>query len=411
MQMRKTTITLAALLYCTFLFWPWATSSSTPSETGLDPERLARLNARMKSLVDRGLIAGAVTLVARHGVVASVAAVGYQEIESKRPMRTDSIFQIMSMTKPITSVAIMILVEEGKLGLTDPVEKYLPEFRDLNVVIDANQKKQPTLKKASRPITIRDLLTHTSGMPNLPAKPYDEVYRRMNLSLADAVTTFSQQPLEFEPGTKVLYSNPGIATVGRIIEVVSGQPYEEFVDNHILKPLGMVDSFFFPPDEKIPRIAMLYQIENGKLQRSKMSLGGDPSLYRKGARYPAPEFGMYSTARDLFAFYQMMLAGGTYRNIRILSRPSVEVMTTLQTGDMEEGERSGMGYGLAWMLVRESLGSLSLKSVGTYGHIGAFGTAGWVDPHRDLIGLLLLQGGGSDERNTFMAMAEAAVTD
>ena len=140
-------------------------------------------------------------------------------------------------------------------------------------------------------------------------------------------------------------------------------------------------------------------------------LGGDPTQYRKGARYPAPEFGMYSTASDLFAFYQMMLNGGTYNGARILSRPAVEVMTTLQTGDLEEGGPSGMGYGLGWMVVRNALGSLGLKSVGAYGHIGALGTAGWVDPKRDLVGILLIQGGATDERNTFMTMAEAAIVD
>src|SRR5713101_9012357 len=178
----------------------------------------------MKEFVNSSTIAGAVTLVARHGVVVSLKAVGYQDLETKTPMRADSIFQIRSMTKPITAVGIMILLEEGRLLLSDPVEKYVPEFRDQFVVDKREGEKVLTTKKPSRPITIIDLLTHTSGMPN-----WGPAADKPRKTLAEHVVIVPQDPLEFEPGTKFLYSDAGFDTLGRIIEVASGQPYEKFI--------------------------------------------------------------------------------------------------------------------------------------------------------------------------------------
>jgi len=204
------------------------------------------------------------------------------------------------------------------------------------------------------------------------------------------VALFAQQPLEFEPSSRWRYSNPGIAVLGRIIEVVSGQPYEKFQQERIFKLLGMKDSFFFPPVDKLGRIAMVYRLEKGKLVRAGGDiLGGDPALYRKGAKFPAPEFGLYSTASDLAAFYQMALNGGTYKGARLLSRASVEVMTALHTGALEPAAFTpGVGYGLAWTVVRAALGTLQLQSIGAYGH-----------------------GGARDESNAFKQMAAAAIVD
>jgi CubicO group peptidase (beta-lactamase class C family) len=384
-------------------------------KAGMDPERLARIPARMKAFVDKGTIPGAVTLVARHGAIASLEAVGYQELEKKRPMRTDSIFQIMSMTKPVTAAGIMMLMEEGRLALSDPVEKHLPEFRGMWVIESRDGNRARTLRRPARPITIRDLLTHTSGMAGGPPAGIRELLSKLDRTLAEAVAIYSQQPLEFEPGTKWLYSNPGIATLGRIIEVVSVQPYEKFMEERIFKPLGMKDSFFYPPADKLDRIAMVYKLEDGRLKPAgPETLAGDPWLYRKGAKYPCPECGLYSTASDLAAFYQMTLNRGTYHGRRLLAQPSVEVMTALHTGDLPAGHLAGMGYGLAWAVVREPLGTLQLQSIGTYGHGGAFGTQGWVDPKKDLIGVFMIgisSGGGADERNAFMSMAAAAITE
>lgn len=378
----------------------------------MDPQRLGRIPARMKAFVDQDFIAGAVTLVARHGAVASLEAVGWQDIEAKKPMRTDSIFQVMSMTKPFTSVAIMILVEEGKIALTDPVEKHLPEFRG-QMMVEGRSDKTVTLRKPSRPITIRDLLTHTSGMTG-PAASMEGLYQKMDRSLAEAVAVFAQNPLEFEPGSRWLYSNTGMATLGRIVEVKGDMPYERFLEERIFKPLGMKDSFFFPPKDKIDRIALVYEQKNGKLVRSGSEiLGGASYEYRKGAEYPGPEFALYSTAPDLAAFYEMMRSGGVANGKRLLSRAAVDVMTALHTGDLKAGHLGGTGFGLGWEITSLPEGTLAFMSPGSFGHGGAFGTHGWIDPKKDMVGVFLIQksGGTDDAKRAFMAMAAAAISE
>ncbi len=350
--------------------------------------------ARMHEFVNRHEIAGAVTLVAQHGELVAFDAVGDADREAHRPMRKDTIFQIMSMTKTVTGVGVMILAEEGKLSVGAPVSRYLPEF-------------------AGKDITLRDLMTHTSGLRQPP--DVMQLYTHLDRTLAEGVREFAKEPLEFTPGTRWKYSTAGIDVLGRIIEVVSGQPYAEFIAQRILKPLQMNDSFFFPdrvPD-KINRIAMVYRKRDGQLERSGADiLGGDPALHRKGSRYPGPGFGMYSTASDLWHFYEMMRGRGSWHGVRILSPASVEVMTMLHTGTISpSGWLVGAGYGLTWEVIKEPLGTLNFMSIGTYGHSGAFGTYGWVDPKRDVTGVFLIQreGGAAEVRDAFFAMAAAAV--
>jgi CubicO group peptidase (beta-lactamase class C family) len=373
-----------------------------------DTQKLAAIPVRMKEFVDRGELAGAVTLVASHGVIRSLNAVGWQNVEDKKPMHTDSIFQIMSMTKPFTGVGIMMLVEEGKLRITDPVEKHLPEFRGQMVVEKGSEPKKP-----SHPITVFDLMTHTSGMRSGPPDSIKNLLQEMNLTLAEAVSIYAKEPLEFQPGARWQYSNTGIATLGRIIEVVSDQPYEKFIESRILKPLGMKDSFYFPPADKIGRIALLYKSDKGKLERSGPDALGGPSYgYRKGAKYSGPEYAMFSTASDLFAFYQMMLDGGTHNGKRLLSRSSVDVMTKVHTGDLKAGHNPGMAFGLTWEVVKDPLGSFALLSPGTFGHGGAFGTHGFIDKAKDMVGVFMIQcarGPANDAKYAFMAMAESAI--
>lgn len=382
--------------FALLLLAPLLAAPPDARKAGLDPERLALIPVRMQASVDQARISGAVTLVARHGVVASLDAVGYLDLENKRPMRTDSIFQIMSMTKPVTAVAAMMLVEEGRLALDDTLDKYLPEFRPL--------------RSEARAPTVRDLMTHTSGVT---APRELNVMSTLDMTLAEAVTLYAQTPLEFQPGSRWAYSNPGIAVLGRIVEVVSGQPYERFVEERILKPLGMADTFFFPPADKTGRIALVYRSENGKLTRGGPELlGGRPDLYRKGAKYPCPECGLFSTARDVFAFHQMTLNGGTWGGRRLLSRAAVELMTTVHTGDLKAGFTPGLGWGLGFSVVRDPAGMTELFSLGSYGHGGAFGTEAFVDPKKDLIRILLLARDGAigiDERHRFFALAGAAV--
>jgi len=400
------------VLFLTRLFA--ASPALDPAKSGLDSNRLAQIPVRMKSFVDRGVAAGVVTLVARHGAVAEFDAAGYQNLETRKPMAQDTIFQIMSMTKPLTGIGIMMLMEEGKLGINDPVERRLPEFRGQMVIDNRNPDGSVVLRRPVRPITIRDLMTHTSGMLDVMPEAIKDHYQRMNLTLAEAVSIFSQQPLEFEPGTKWKYSSPGIGVLGRIIEVTSGQSYEEFMKERLFRPLEMKDSFFFPPTEKQNRIAMVYQSKDGKLiPAGDNILGGDPARLRKGARYPAPEWGLFSTAADLDAVYQMMLNGGSLQGRRYLSRASVELMTQIETGGIpNSGWVGGGGYGLTWEVIKGFPGTLLLLSPGAYGHSGAFGTQGWIDPAKDMIRIMLVQrsDGGIDElKSAFMTMAGSAI--
>src|SRR3984957_12411661 len=259
-----------------------------------DKDIAAQIPARMKHFVDQGTVAGAVTLVSQGDNVIEFDATGMADIEGNQPMKKDTIFQIMSMTKPVTAIGIMMLAEEGKLALRDPVELYLPEFKGqrvaANVGPDASRLSLP-----EHPITIRDLLTHTSGVADEPPAEIGDYQHAMNVPLDEVVKHIAKQKLLFQPGTAWSYTSGGIEVLGRIIEVVSGQKYEVFITEHFLKPLRMKDSFFYPPADKIGRIAMVYVMKDGKLVRAPGTiLGGDPSKYRKGAIFPAPAWGLYS---------------------------------------------------------------------------------------------------------------------
>ena len=367
------------------------------------------IHERMKDYVDRGSIPGAVTLVRHKGEIVSLDAVGYQDIEAKKPMTKDSIFQVMSMTKPFTGVAIMMLVEEGKIALNDAVEKLLPEFRG-QMVMDVAADGKRTLRKPTRAITVRDLMTHTSGMTG-PPDGLKELYTRMDKTLAEAVLVYSQTPLAFDPGTKWQYSNTGIATLGRIVETQSKMKFEDFLAQRIFEPLGMRDSHIFLPEAKHSRLAAVYRIgDDGKLHKSGEEILGGYSLdYRKGAKYSGPEFALYTTANDLANFYQMMLNDGVYGGKRLLSKASVKVMTMVHTGDLKAGHMPGTAFGLTWEVVNQPLGGQALLSEGTFGHGGAFGTHGFVDPKRSLVGVFLIQmsSNAADAKYSFMSIAEA----
>jgi len=392
-----------ALLGCSLALWAasnFATDKTDSEAAGMNAARLARIPARMKEYVDAGKTAGVVTLVVRHGHLASLDAVGYRELESKAPMRTDTIFRIASLTKPVTCAGVMILVDEGRVSLIDPVEKYLPEFKGLKLnPCGTRAGINCGLVTPSRPVNILDLMTHTSGLPgSAPAGGAPPN------TLAEAVANVSRATLLFEPGTEWNYSNIGIAALGRVIEVVAKQPYDRFLEERIFRPLGMQDSFFFIPAEKESRVAAVYTYENDGLKRV-------PMTQRK---FPTPQGGLLSTASDLARFHQMMLNRGTLNGQRILSAAAVGAMTTSQTGSIKAGFAPGVGHGLGFEVVRETLGTYRYNSIGSYVKGGAYRTYGWVDPAKDLVGIIMMQrtnGGGdvADEINSFMAMAAAAI--
>lgn len=380
-----------------------------PGKTGLDPDLLAKIPARMKAFVDRGTIAGSVTLVARHGAVAALDAVGYTDIETKHAIRSDAIFQIHSMTKPVVVIAAMMLLEGGKLALSDPIERYLPEFRGLWMIESRDGDKWRSLRRPSRPITIRDLMTHTSGMMLNPPPAIGELHGALHKTLAEAVAIYSQQPIEFVPGSKWQYSNAGIAALARVIEVVSETPFEKYLEARIFKPLGMEDTFIYPPASKFNRMPTAYILKDGKpVKYTTDPLGEGAMKFRQGAKYPLPEGGLYSTASDFYLLCQAMLNGGTLNGTRLLSRASVDLMTQVHTGDLTTSG-SGIGYGLGWAVVRDTAGVLPLISVGTYGHGGRYGTYCFIDPKLDMIGIFMIhREGGSEERIAFTEMAVAA---
>ncbi|MBC7819244.1 MAG: beta-lactamase family protein [Planctomycetaceae bacterium] len=392
-------------------FFSVAVATIAPlSATEFDSAKLGKIRERMQGFVDQKVIAGAVTVVGSKDGIASLEAVGLQKIETKQPMPKDALFRIASMTKPITAMGIMILQEEGKLSVDDPVEKHLPEFRGQRLTA-SREGDTVTLKKPSRAITLRDLLTHTSGLPGGFPPGLADLYATRQRTLAEAVLVSSQQPLDFEPGSKWAYCNAGIDTLGRVIEVVSGQSFEEFMAARVFRPLGMQDTACFPTEQNTPRIAGLYESKNSELVVANRPIVGPAT----GAKHPIPAGGLYSTAADLAKLYQAMLNAGRLGSKKIISPESVLTMTKVQTGDLQCGFTPGMGFGYGWAVVKEPQGVTAMVSPGTYGHGGAFGTQAWIDPKQDLFVVLLIQrvglpnADGSDLRRELQQLAIEAI--
>jgi len=353
----------------------------------------ASLRSRLQGFVQARQMPGAVALVSRSGHPVYFEAVGEQSIEDHIPMRTDTIFDIRSMTKAITAVAIMCLMEDGKLKLEDNISDYLPDFGSVSV-----QRPGEPLRPPSRPVTLLDLLTHTSGMAQARPKEIANITRVLDRTLAHVVKIVATQPLEADPGAPWKYASMGYAVLGRLAEVRSGKPFQDFVTERILGPLNMRDSFFFPPRDKWPRLAAMYNIEDGTLHRDSID------IYRKGALYSAPEFGMFSTARDTEQFFRMMLDGGSLHGKRILSEKSVGAMLQPRVPTSLDG----IAQGLAWFICTDPEKRSTLRiSQDSFGVAGASGTFGWVDPTQKLIRIFMIQrfGGSDTERDTFMSLA------
>jgi CubicO group peptidase (beta-lactamase class C family) len=367
--------------------------------------RADSISAKMQEFVDRGVVAGAVTLVATKDGVKHLAAVGKADLATGREMKTDDMFWIASMTKPMTSTCVAMLAEEGKLSFDDPVEKHLPEFAG-QWLVESREKDRLTLVRPARAITIRDLLTHTSGMGEVKSP-------RAHATLAELAMAYSQAPLQFPPGSKWSYSNPGMNTLGRIVEVVSGIGFAEFVQKRLLDPLAIKETTFWPTEAQAARLAKCYKTnkETGRLEEA-------PMIYIEGAltdrqRTPFPTGGLYSTASDVARFYRAMLNGGTLDGRTILKPETAKQITTTQTGDMKMGFAEGMSWGFGFQIVREPQGATAALSPGTFGHGGAFATQSWADPQRGLIFILMVQRSGlqpnGDSSEIRAAFQQAAV--
>jgi CubicO group peptidase (beta-lactamase class C family) len=357
--------------------------------------------AVMQRLVDERQLSGAVTLVADRSDILHLGAVGLADLEAQRPMQTDDLFWIASLTKPIAAAAVMILQDDGKLSLHDPVAKHLPDFGRLTV----GEERRP----AETVLTIRHLLTHTSGVAAVKWPPGGD-----SRSLDVQAYELASLPLQFEPGAQWKYSN-GLNVAGRIVEIVSGVPFADFVRQRISGPLGMHETTFHLTPQQYDRLARNYRLNDDKsalVPAEHKLVTPDPAL---GAEItPSPSGGLFSTAGDQSRFYRMLLRGGELDGVRILSADAVAAMTTVQTGDLATGFTPGNGWGLGLCIVREPQGVTRMLSAGTYGHGGAYGTQAWADPRKGLIYILMIQRpdlGNSDASEMREAFQSAAVAE
>jgi CubicO group peptidase (beta-lactamase class C family) len=379
-----------------------------PEDVGLSSSRLARIGDHMKRYIDAGKIAGTLTLVARRGQVAYLEPQGHLEIERRRPVTADAVWRIYSMTKPITSVGLMMLYEEGRFQLDDPVHRFIPSWQNLRVFVGGNY---PTFKTApgERPMTIRDLLSHTSGLTYgfMERTNVDTAYRKLGVAdqtrsgytLQDMVETLAELPLEFSPGTRWNYS---VATdvIGHLIEVISGQRLDVYLRARILEPLGMRDTGFVLEDEQAARFAANYERQgDGSL---KMIDNPEQSSYRKRSFFSGGG-GLLSTAPDYFRFTSMLQNMGELDGMRLLGRKTVELMTMnhlpggqdltdlAQAGMFTETAYAGVGFGLGFSVQQSPARAQILGSAGEFAWGGAASTAFWIDPAEDLIVIFMTQ--------------------
>jgi CubicO group peptidase (beta-lactamase class C family) len=376
--------------------------ATKPESVGLSSDRLERIASSVQRNIDDKRIAGAVTLVVRHGKVAWFKAQGMSDREAAKAMPTDAMFRICSMTKPITSVAVMMLYEEGKFLLDDPVSKYLPEFKNPKVLVKPASGATYTIP-ATKDITIRDLLRHTSGITYQWNDDLGSTYEKADVAsgllqfdgtIADNVKHLAALPLLFNPGDRFEYSL-GVDVLGRLVEVVSGKPLDEFFRTRIFEPLGMKDTYFFPPDNKLNRLATAYTYYSDKglnrfpdtpiregsfVYSADYASRGPKKLYSGGA-------GLVSTAMDYARFCQMMLDDGKVGNTRLLSRKSVELMTHDQLGKIAADMGFGLGFGVDGVKAPLS----ELGSVGSYNWGGFFYTGFSIDPKEQMIVIFMAQ--------------------
>lgn len=346
----------------------------------------------LQPFVDRQELAGAVTLVANRDEVLSLEAVGHADLAAQKPMTTDAMFWIASQTKPMTATALMMLVDEGLVDVEEPVEKYLPEFAGQMVIAEQDEEHR-VLRKPIRPLLVRHVLSHTGGLPFWT--PVEQP-RIDGLSLEHLGRLYAMTALEAEPGSRYCYSNAGTNIAGRIVEVVSGQPYEEFLQERLLDPLGMTDTTFWPSAEQLDRLAKVYKPgpENVGLEEIPISQFNYP--LDSPRRFAAPAGGLFSTASDVARFCRMILRGGELDGRRYVSEESVRVMTSRQTGDLETS------YGFCWSVGEDS-----------FGHGGAYSTNMTIEPKNDLVTVWLVQhakypGEGNMAQGAFRETAKAA---
>jgi len=378
--------------------------TAKPEAVGLSSERLERIGTAVQHDIDDKRIAGAVTLVMRRGHVAWFRAQGSMDRETNKAMRPDAMFRICSMSKPITSVAVMMLYEEGAFLLDDPISKYLPEFKNPKVLVKPATGESYSIP-ATKEITIRDLLRHTSGLTYNWNTDLGTTYHDANVAsgllqydgtIEDSVKRLAALPLLFNPGDRWEYSL-GVDVLGRLVEVVSGKPFDEFLRTRIFDPLGMKDTYFYPPDNKLDRLATAYTYytDKGLNRFPDTPIVEGPMVYSADYPYHGPKklfsggAGLVSTAADYARFSQMMLDGGKAGSTRLLSRKSVELMTNDQLGKISLDKDFGFGLGFGIDGLRSPLRELG--SPGEYQWGGFFYTGFVIDPKEQMIVIFMAQ--------------------
>ena len=400
--------------------WPGATLAGSiptgkPEDVGMSSERLARIGPAMQKSIDAGEIAGVVTLVARRGRIVHLEAYGYSDIAKRTPMRTDAIFGLASSSKPITAVAIMMLVENGDIRLSDPVSKFIPEFAvpaQVAVAKPGGAENSFDLVPATRPITVGDLLKHGSGLLSggLGQRSAGTATQRAPQdTLATYIPKLGTVPLDFQPGTLWRYSGlAGFDVLSRIVEVASKQPFDEFLRERIFEPLDMPDTAFKYTGRQAERLASVHARRDGKLEATPRDLSN--VVYFSGAG------GLSASAEDYLQFAQMLMNGGELNGHRLLGPRTVELMTSNHTGDMVNGQfgrpARGMGFGLGMQVVLDPIAAELSVSKGAISWPGGSGVAHWIEPAEQLVSIYFIQGGqGGPARTAFENAVRQAIID
>lgn len=409
----------------------WSGLGATPAvsraeDAGMSAERLKRIHPMIQAHIDARDFSGAVTLVARKGKVVHFDAHGLADVEAKKPMATGTLFRLASMTKPVTAVSILMLMEEGKLVLSDPVSKFIPEYKSPKVAV-WNLPNDPAgaglhLVPAAREITVRDLLTHTSGLANAFEGPAGEYVRRANLpsggSLDERVKRAAKLPLNFQPGTQWEYSpSTGFDTLGRIVEILSGMTLDQFFKTRIFDPLGMKDTFFTVPAGRAADVAVAYARNESGLARPPAPAASAAPRPESSGPYFSGAGGLTGSTADYLAFSQMLLNGGQLEGVRLLSRKTVELMTSDAIGTLDLGNYAGdqvlkgYGFGLGVRVRRNNGENGWMGSPGDFGWAGALGTYFWIDPKEQLVGIVMIQTRNTKLRMEYPNLVYQAVSD
>ena len=399
-------------------------TEASPESVGMSPERLERITNMLQKAVNDGDVPGVAALIARNGKIVYYKSFGMADNEAGRPLKKDDIFRIASQSKAITSTAVMMLWEEGKFKLDDPISKYIPEFKNPQVLKDFHYADTTyTTVPAKSEITIRQLLTHTSGVGYgiIDDEPFKMIYQKAgvtdlfttkDITIGESVRKLARLPLHFNPGEKLSYSE-GLDVLGYFIEVVSGMPFDVFLKKHIFEPLGMNDTGFYFPDEKAGRLVKVQHLVKGQWKNYPVTFY-DPDYPVKGAkRFFSGGAGLSSTAKDYATFLQMYINGGEYNGIRLLSRTTIEAIMGNQVGDLFWDKDKY--YGLAFSVVKKSgQDKGGITSEGTFEWGGYFSTSYFADPKEKIVGILMRQHQGKtndNTENTFRQLVGQAVDD